>query len=279
MRVKKQNFNILQIADSGQCFRMNQIKTASDKIVYEMIAYGKYLKLEQVEEDQVEFHCSEDEYYELWEDYFDLSYDYEGLVKTLVEGEDPFLKEAAAYGNGIRILKQEPFEAMISFIISQNKNIPAIRSAIEALCVRYGEKIIVEENGDKEYYSFPTPEALAKADTVELRKLKMGYRDEYIISAAKAVKNGDIDLEYLKQVGFDEAVKALKGVHGIGDKVANCISLYGLHHIEGFPVDVWIKRVLNEIYDNKFEKEQYSGYAGIVQQYMFYYMRYLKGRS
>jgi N-glycosylase/DNA lyase len=279
MRVMKKNFNIQQIADSGQCFRMNQMKTPSNKISYEMIAYGKYLELEQVEEDQVEFNCSEEEYYELWEDYFDLSYDYESLVNDLIEGEDTFLKEAAAYGKGIRILKQEPFEAMISFIISQNKNIPAIRSGIEALCTRYGEKIIIDEKGEKEYYAFPTPEALADADKEDLRRLKMGYRDEYIISAAKAVKNGDIDLECLKQVGFDAAVKALKGIHGIGDKVANCISLYGLHHIEGFPVDVWIKRVLDEIYHNEFKKEQYFGYAGIVQQYMFYYMRYLKGRS
>lgn len=276
MRIKKKNFDILQIADSGQCFRMNQIETTTGKIRYEMIAYGKYLELEQIAEDQVEFYCSEEEYYQIWEEYFDLSYDYESLVKTLIEGEDPFLKEAAAYGSGIRILKQEPFEAMISFIISQNKNIPAIRSGIEALCTRYGEKIIIQE---KEYYAFPTPEVLAEADKEELRRLKMGYRDEYIISAAKAVTNGDIDLEYLKQMSFDEAVKVLKGVHGIGDKVANCISLYGLHHIEGFPIDVWIKRVIEEIYHNKFEKEQYLGYAGIVQQYMFYYMRYLKGRS
>ena len=279
MKIKKKNFDILQIADSGQCFRMNQIKTPTGKIGYEMIAYGKYLVLEQIEEDEVEFYCSGEEYHELWEDYFDLSYDYESLVNSLIEGEDPFLKEAAAYGRGIRILKQEPFEAMISFIISQNKNIPAIRSGIEALCARYGERIVVEEKGEKEYYAFPTPEALAKADKEELRRLKMGYRDEYIISAAKAVMNGDIDLEYLKQIGFDEAVKALKGVHGIGDKVANCISLYGLHHIEGFPVDVWIKRVIDEIYHNKFDKDQYCGYAGIVQQYMFYYIRYLKGRG
>ncbi len=279
MRVKKRNFNIQQIADSGQCFRMNQRKALTNKISYEMIAYGKYLELEQVEEDQVEFSCSEEEYYELWEDYFDLSYDYESLVNQLIEGEDTFLKEAAAYGKGIRILKQEPFEAMISFIISQNKNIPAIRSGIEALCAQYGERIIVDEKGKKEYYAFPTPEALADADKEDLRRLKMGYRDDYIISAAKAVKNGEINLEYLKKVGFDEAVKALKGVHGIGDKVANCISLYGLHHIEGFPIDVWIKRVLDEIYHNEFKKEQYFGYAGIVQQYMFYYMRYLKGRS
>ncbi len=278
MRIKKQNFDIQQIADSGQCFRMTQIKTPSGRPRYEMIAFGKYLELEQMEEDEVEFYCSEEEYEEIWEEYFDLSYDYESLVRGLREGEDLFLREAAVYGKGIRILKQEPFEAMISFIISQNKNIPAIRNGIEALCARYGETITAEGKEEKTYYSFPTPEALAKAHKEELRRLKMGYRDDYIISAAKAVHMGAVDLEYLKQVSFDEAVKALKGIHGIGDKVANCISLYGLHHIEGFPVDVWIKRVIEEIYHNQFDKEQYHGYAGIVQQYMFYYMRYLKGK-
>ncbi len=279
MRIYKKNFNVLQIADSGQCFRMNRINSEKGKIRYGMIAYGKYLELEQVDEDQVEFYCTEEEYHGIWEEYFDLSYDYENLVRTLIEGEDPFLKEAAAYGKGIRILKQEPFEAMISFIISQNKNIPAIRSGIEALCASYGEKIGSGQEKGKEYYAFPTPEALSKADKEELRRLKMGYRDEYIISAAQAVVKGEIEFGHLKEIGFEEAVQALKKVHGIGDKVANCISLYGLHHIEGFPVDVWIRKVIDEIYHNKFEKELYCGYAGIVQQYMFYYMRHLKGRG
>jgi len=279
VRIYKKNFDILQIADSGQCFRMNQLRAEKGRIRYGMIAYGKYLELEQTDEDQVELYCTEEEYHGIWEDYFDLSYDYETLVRTLMEGGDPFLKEAAAYGKGIRILKQEPFEAMISFIISQNKNIPAIRSGIEALCARYGEKIGTNQEDGREYYAFPTPEALSKADKEELRRLKMGYRDDYIISAAQAVVTGEVEFKHLKEIGFEEAVKSLKKVHGIGDKVANCISLYGLHHIEGFPVDVWIRRVIDEIYHKKFEKELYCGYAGIVQQYMFYYMRHLRNRG
>lgn len=272
MLVHNHNFNIKQIADSGQCFRMNPTKQVEGKLSYGLVAYGKYLELTQLEEDMVELGCTKEEYDEIWEDYFDLTYDYHKIVQELKEGEDSFLRKAAEYGSGIRILKQEPFEAAISFIISQNKNIPAIKSCIEAICVRYGEHKIDELTG-VEYWTFPTPQVLALADAKELRTLKTGYRDTYIIKAAQAIAEGSIDFDRLLQCSYEEAVIALKGIHGVGEKVANCIALYGLHHIEGFPVDVWIQRVLHEIYQNNFEKEKYDGYAGIVQQYMFYYMR------
>jgi N-glycosylase/DNA lyase len=204
-----------------------------------------------------------------------LNFDYGKIVKDLIMGEDEFLQEAAGYGSGIRILKQEPFEAMISFIISQNKNIPAIKNCIEAICEFYGEKKISREG--IHYVTFPDARTLAGANRDDLRKLKTGYRDEYIIRAAKVVDSGELHLNDLKQLSFEESVIALKKVHGIGEKVANCIALYGLHHIGGFPVDVWILRVLDEIYNNNFDKNKYKGYAGIIQQYMFYYMRYLKG--
>ena len=272
MLIKNQYFNIGQIADSGQCFRMKQI----DKDRYCLVAYGRYLELTQIDPDTVELSCSDNDFYEIWEEYFDLKYDYGKIVEQLTEGEDQFLKEAAAYGSGIRILKQEPFEAMISFIISQNKNIPAIKNCIEGICNQYGEKIICEEYGQVPYVTFPSADVLAKADKEILRTLKTGYRDEYILEASKAVANGTINLDHLKSVSNVDAVNTLKKIHGIGEKVANCISLYGLHHIEGFPIDVWILRVLKEIYNDKFPIDQYKGYAGNVQQYMFYYMRYLK---
>jgi len=276
MQVHNQNFNIKQIADSGQCFRMNRIEDKDGCDSYGLIAFGRYLELTQIEEDIVEIDCTEKEYNEVWKDYFDLNYDYSIIVDSLEYGADLFLKDAACYGKGIRILKQAPFEATISFIISQNKNIPAIRSCIEAICKHYGEKKICEKSG-KEYHSFPTPQVLSQAIKEDLRALKTGYRDEYIIRAAQAVVNEDIKFEALMKCTFVEAVKKLKGIHGIGEKVANCIALYGLHHIEGFPVDVWIRKVLEEVYQNNFNKELYTGYAGIVQQYMFYYMRHLKG--
>lgn len=273
MLLHNEYLNLKQIAESGQCFRMNQI--AENR--YGLVAYGTYLELMQLNYDTIELNCNEEDYHRIWEDYFDIEFNYGRIVKNLLEGEDTFLREAARYGKGIRILKQEPFEAMISFIISQNKNIPAIKNCIEAICKKYGEKKISDECGGVEYYTFPDPKILVNAKKEDLRALKTGYRDEYIIRAAEAIEEGTIDFNSLKVCSFEEAVKSLKTIHGVGEKVANCIALYGLHHIEGFPVDVWIKRVLNEIYNQNFDKSKYSGYAGIVQQYMFYYMRHMKG--
>lgn len=277
MVVHNQNFSIKQIADSGQCFRMNRIEDKEDKIRYALVAYGKYLELTQLNEDIVELSCSEEEFNQIWEEYFDLKYDYDKIINTLTEAEDQFLQKAAAFGKGIRILKQEPFEATISFIISQNKNIPAIKNCIEAICEHFGEQII--HKSGKSYWTFPSPQVLAQVPREELRALKTGYRDEYIRRASQSVVNEDIKYDVLQLCSYEEAVKQLKSIHGIGEKVANCIALYGLHHIEGFPVDVWILKVLDEIYHNKFDKDQYSGYVGIIQQYMFYYMRHLKGVS
>jgi len=272
MIVYNENFNIEQIADSGQCFRMNKIEARK----YSLIAYGRYLELIQIDKDIVELSCQEEEYELIWKEYFDMDYDYNSIVRDLLQGTDDFLKKAAEYGRGIRILRQEPFEMIISYIISQNKNIPAIKSCIEAICRRYGEKKISVECGGVEYFNFPSPDILASASKEDLRELKTGYRDDYIIKAAQAISYGSVELDYLKKCSYVEAQKALLTIHGIGEKVANCISLYGLHHIEVFPIDVWIARVLKEIYQDEFYKELYDGYAGIIQQYMFYYMRYLK---
>jgi N-glycosylase/DNA lyase len=254
---------------------MNQIEENK----YSLIAYGRYLELIQITEDTVKLSCQEEEYNLIWKDYFDMCYDYDAIVQRLQNGADDFLKEAAEYGKGIRILQQEPFEAMISFIISQNKNIPAIKNCIEAICRRYGERRSSVECGGIDYYTFPTPEVLAMAGKDELHELKTGYRDEYIIKAAQAVSEGVVVFDELKKCSYEEVRKSLKSIHGIGEKVANCISLYGLHHIEVFPIDVWIAKVLNEIYQDDFHQELYEGYAGIIQQYMFYYMRYLKGNK
>lgn len=269
MIIHNKNINIKQIADSGQCFRMNPME--EDK--YNLVAYGRYLELVQINEHTVELDCSEDDYELIWHGYFDMDYDYGNVVDSLIKGNDLFLKEAAEYGRGIRILRQGPFEMLISYIISQNKNIPAIKSCIEAICKRFGEAKESPNDKGRVYYTFPKPGALAAADPKELRELKTGYRDEYIIQAAQAVADGTLDLKRLADASFQEAFQTLIGMKGIGEKVANCICLYGLHKIDGFPVDVWIKKVLKEIYQNNFPLEKYAGYAGIIQQYMFYYMR------
>jgi N-glycosylase/DNA lyase len=271
MRIKAENLNIMQIAESGQCFRMNRLE--GDR--YGLVAFGRYLKISQPETDIIELSCNEEEYENIWRDYFDLGFNYGKVVRSLIKSGDAFLQKAAEYGPGIRILRQEPFEMLISFIISQNKNIPSIKTCIERICERYGDQKTDAVTGIT-YHTFPTPVQLAAAKKEELRGLKLGYRDAYIHSAAQAVAEGAIDLNRLKICGHEEAVTTLKKIHGVGEKVANCVSLYGLHHIEAFPVDVWIKKILTEVYRGSFKTEQYNGYAGIVQQYMFYYIRALK---
>ncbi|NLC18639.1 MAG: DNA glycosylase [Clostridiales bacterium] len=275
MLIHNEYFSLRQIADSGQCFRMNRTDDMDGKESYYLIAYGRYLRLTQLDENTVMLGCSEEEYHQLWKSYFDLDYDYGRIISEIQSGDDEFLKKAVEYGKGIRILRQEAFEVLISFIISQNKNIPAIKNCIEAICACFGERRMSPDGAV--YYTFPEPEVLASADKQLLRSLKTGYRDEYIIRASKAVVEGSLDLDRLCYCSYEEAVISLKQVYGIGDKVANCIALFGLHQIDGFPVDVWIKRVIDEIYGGSFPKEKYRGYAGIVQQYMFYYMRHLKG--
>ncbi len=267
MKIQSKNFNIRQIAESGQCFRLNRLEENR----YSLIACGRYLELVQTGEEEVELDCGEEEYEGLWKNYFDLDYDYQHIVTELTEGTDSFLRSAAEYGRGIRILRQDFFEMLITFIISQNKNIPSIKSTVEAISRKYGT-LIVTGTGQS-HYAFPSPEQLARAAREELRELKAGYRDEYILRAAQAVAGGELDPCSIRESSYQEAFQKLLGLHGVGEKVANCICLYGLHHIEVFPVDVWIKRILKEVYQGSFNPGLYDGYAGIVQQYMFYYMR------
>ncbi|MGB8453796.1 MAG: DNA glycosylase [Anaerocolumna sp.] len=275
MIIYSNNFILKHIAESGQCFRMNSVGNNR----YSLIAYDKYIELVQIEKDCIEITCNEEEYKKIWRDYFDMEYNYNHVITSLYQGQDTFLKNAADYGSGLRILKQEIFETLISFIISQRKNIPAIKNCIEQLCIKYGERKISIECGNKEYYTFPTPEKLAGADLKELRKTGLGYRDEYILKTSQAVVKGEIDFSSLKQLSNEEAIKQLLNLSGVGIKVANCVSLYSLHHIETFPIDVWIARILKDIYRNEFNLELYNGFAGIVQQYMFYYMRNLKDKK
>ncbi|MDF2869300.1 MAG: hypothetical protein K0R05_875, partial [Anaerocolumna sp.] len=189
-------------------------------------------------------------------------------------GEDEFLRKAADYGYGLRILKQELFEILITFIISQRKSIPAIKRCVEELSIKFGEERKDAFTGSV-YYTFPTAEALSKASKETLRETGLGYRDIYVRGTAAAVINGDININSLPNLTFEEAVKELMKLPGVGIKVANCVALYGLHHIDAFPIDVWIERILKDIYNNQFETDRYKGYAGIVQQYMFYYIRSL----
>ncbi|MDI9493655.1 MAG: DNA glycosylase [Bacillota bacterium] len=272
MYIKSTNLNLKQIADSGQCFRMNEISKGR----YSLIALGEYVELLQVDENRIRILGASRDRRKQWEEYFDLQHDYNALVNKLLECEDEFLRRAAAFGSGLRILRQEPFEMLISFIISQNKNIPAIKSAVEKLCKKFGEEKRWSEDPNVVYYTFPAPERLATAEKDDLRALGLGYRDEYVLQAARAVAEGRLDLHELKRMDYEQIIEELMTLRGVGKKVANCVALFAFHRLHSIPVDVWIARVLDEIYEGNFSWEPYGDQAGIVQQYMFYYIRNCK---
>ena len=269
--VQNQNFSLEQICESGQCFRFNRLNGCYDGQLndnrYAVIAFGRYLELEQ-QGDSIHFFCEQEEYNEIWEDYFDIKTDYRSFI-TSVKKEDEYLYRAVQYGYGIRILKQDIWEMVITFIISQQNNIKRIRKCVETLAARYGERKTKPEGGD--YYSFPGPEALAAASEEELRDCNLGYRSRYIRQTALNVLNGDVVLDSLWDMPYGEAKQELLKLSGIGGKVADCICLFALHKTEAFPVDTHIKQVFERYYPQGFPYENYPGYAGVIQQYIFYY--------
>lgn len=257
------DLDLRQIAESGQCFRMVQ----KSEGVYAVSAFEKYLEIEQ-KGDLFFFSCTEKEFEETWEDYLDLHTDY-GAIKKSVDEEDAYLQEAVREGWGIRILRQDLWEMIVTFLVSQNNNISRIRKSIELLCHTIGEE---QYTGDGvKYYAFPKPEAVVRAGMEVLSTLGLGYRDKYIFRTAQAVLNGSLDLEMLRAADYETAHRELVKQYGIGKKVADCICLFGLYHIEAFPVDTHVKKILETHYPKGFPHDRYKGYAGILQQYMFYY--------
>ena len=259
------NFSMRQISESGQCFRMNQI--AENR--YALVAFGRYLEVEQVG-DEIIFACTQEEYNGIWREYFDLDNDY-GKYRNTVSEHDIYLSQATAFGSGIRILHQDVWEMLISFIISQQNNIKRIRKCIATLCERYGEKMYVINGGDAAYYAFPDAQTLAHVSEEELRECNLGYRSRYIVSTANSVLRGDVDLEAVKKMGYRQAREELLKLCGVGEKVADCICLFGLHHMDAFPVDTHIRKAIDKHYPAGFPFEKYAGYAGVMQQYIFYY--------
>lgn len=263
--IRADNFNLHQIANSGQCFRMLCIREG----VYSVVSCGKYLELYQIG-DLIFLGCSEDEYENFWSDYFDMKTDYS---KIAVNTDDEFLNRAIEFGNGIRILQQDLFELIISFIISQRKNITSIKLAIDLLCRRFGEKFkgIGINANEVDAYAFPTAEALVNAPYDELAECGLGYRTRYIKAAAEWF------LEWEKNKRDLSYNILVSEILGVGAKVANCICLFGLHQLEFCPIDVWVKRIFDEEYGGGIPSWATSEYAGVYQQYCFYYKRNQKG--
>lgn len=262
------SFSMEHIINSGQCFRWK--KTATD--TYEGVAKGHHLTIIQHPgEDSALFKCSLAEFKNLWYDYFDFGRDYQS-IKNKVPESDAFLTSAVRFGSGLRILNQDAWECLITFIVSQQNNIPRITGIIDRLCNTFGE---LKEKGGIRYRCFPSPQQIIDKYHL-LGNIGLGYRDKYVLAAAIKVSDELYNLEDLREVDSITCTNRLKEFYGVGDKVANCISLFGLGHTDAFPIDVWIRRIIDEYYNGDFDIAQYSPYSGIIQQYMFYYGRMIK---
>jgi len=257
------DFDLERIFECGQCFRWNVDEAGA----YIGVAYGRIAKMRCVG-DSIFISGSIEDFEAIWRDYLDLDRDYAEIRKNLCI--DNFMQSATDFGAGIRILRQEKWEALCSFIISQNNNIPRIKAIVEALCRAFGYVVLFE---GKQYYTFPSAERLADVSAENLAPLRCGYRADYIVSAAKTIASGAINLDVLANSSADVARAKLKEIHGVGNKVADCVMLFGLHMLDSFPVDVWMERAVAEHYGKDFDPSIFSPYAGIAQQYIFHFKR------
>lgn len=263
----KDDFDLGKIADSGQCFRFNKCGDG-----YTVVTGDKYVFVKQVGDDLYDFSCNEEEFESFWKNYFDLETSYSGIRNLIDKKKDMYLYSASEFGKGIRILRQDPWEMLISFIISQRKNIPAIKASIEKLCAVSGKKIATDPEGNV-IYSFPAPKELSKVSMDQLTACSLGYRDKYVHQAAMDVFSGACDLESYKELSDEGLMEKLLALYGVGVKVANCEILFGYHRLDAFPKDVWINRVLELRYPQGFLFDKYAPYNGVMQQYLFFYSR------
>ncbi len=245
----------------GQSFRWREGEDGS----FTGTAFGKTVRVLVNGNELIIENSTKDDFKNIWKDYFDLNFDYVALKEELAR-KHPVLAQAAKFAPGIHILRQEPFEAPISFIISQNNNIKRIEGIVDRLCETFGE----ETQGGG--YSFPTAERIASLCEEDLSPLRAGFRNRYILDAARKVHSGEVDLEKCRTLPFDEAKKHLMTIVGVGEKVADCVLLYGLHRTQAFPMDVWMKRAMSTLFPDV-KPDFFGEYAGIAQQYIFHYSR------
>lgn len=271
-----EDFDLGQTLECGQCFRFNKIKDNE----YIIVAYHIMQRVGQVQDTVIFYDCDIDTFNNVWYEYFDFGTNYKEIKDYLLKYDDK-LKEAIEKKNGIRILKQEFFENLLSFIISQNKQIPHIMKIVDDIANKYGDKL--GEYEGREYYSFPTVEQLKGATEEDFKKLKTGFRAPYLMDAIRMVADGSINIESFSDLTTLEVEKELIKIKGVGTKVANCVLLFSLGRRDAFPVDVWIQRIMEELYYNgektkkeviiDFAKEHFGEYGGYAQQYLFYYAR------
>lgn len=261
--VNIKDFSAGLIASSGQCFRMKTLEDDEIYTVYRVTAGQKYIDFAQYKQNNgftLEFYCSMKEYERDWKNYFDAAFDVE-KVRAQIPADDDFLKSAFEKYKGLRILRQNKLEMLITFIISQRKSIPAISSCVEQLCEKYGEEI---EDG---VFGFPAPDRLSSMTESDWESLGTGYRAPYLVCASRYATEHNLD--ELDQLTTPELIKELMTISGVGIKVASCVALFGYHRLDAAPVDVWIKRVIDNHYSGISPFPGYGENAGLFQQYMF----------
>ena len=267
------DFDLRHIFDCGQCFRFNQVSETD----YEGVAFGRALRISQQGDEVILYETSEEDFKNIWYDFFDFGRDYGEIKRTL--SCDKSMTAASEYGYGIRILRQELWETLISFIISASNNIPRIKGIVERLCESFGEHITYM---GREYYTFPAPEKIASLTKEDLSVIRAGFRDKYRLDAAKKVASGEISLDYIRSLPTAEAKSELMRISGVGNKVSDCILLFGLNRADSFPVDVWIKRIMEHCYFGReasikevseLAEKKFGELGGFAQQYLFFWAR------
>lgn len=269
------HFDAKQAFECGQCFRWKAERDGS----YTGVAYGRVLNVKSdYEQGVVQLNNTNLEDFEnIWFDYFDLGRDY-GEIKDKLS-RDGILKKAMEYGRGIRLLNQEPWELVISYIISANSNIPKISRSIDILSRMFGQPIQYQDNT---YYGFPEDEQLSQAELQQIDLCRAGYRCKYIHQSARMIRNRELDLEGVAEMDTAHARKELLRLPGVGPKVADCILLFSMQKHDAYPVDVWVKRVTEHFYIHEdvsmkaiqeFAREKFGDLAGFAQQYLFYFAR------
>lgn len=260
------DFDLGKTASCGQCFRAKEIENGLFRYVS-----GKYvIYIKDLGDHRFSVSCTDKEWEKIWTGYFDLERSYRDLYLKERQKHD-FVRKAMDFGKGIRVLRQDPWEMLVTFILSQRKSIPAISKSVESLAERYGHLM---ETDHELLYSFPTPKDMADATVEELQECGLGYRAPYVRDAVEKVLSGSLDLEAISEYSDADLFEALQTVRGVGKKVANCICLFGYGRMERVPVDVWISRTLAEDFDGKDPFPLFERNAGIIQQYLFYYKRY-----
>ena len=268
-------FDIKQTLECGQCFHFEKI----DEKEYAVVHKKKFLKVKQIGNVLKCENTSVEEFENIWKHYFDLERDYKHIQDYLIVADER-LSEAIKENSGVRILNQDFSETLMSFIISQNKQIPHIKTIVKNLSEKYGDYLGTISGMD--FYSFPDEIQLKEISEEQYRECKTGFRAPYLFDAGTKIASGDLKYEELKNVGYDLAKEKLITVKGVGDKVANCVLLFALGYRNAFPVDVWIKRIMEQMYfegeTNNLEimkcaKDRFGDYGGYAQQYLFYYAR------